>query len=237
MRAFFKLAVSCRFTYFHRWNFNFLHYIYGYVFAVGIRTLALFGKSNVHGGSNLKWTELLPWVIVTARVLLVFRIWYFCLMLWQPLVMIWQALYNLYRSLRQHGPKRKMFALGTVITLISQCPSTNLTPLLLFFSRASPLSTELGQSKSAKAPAAVGTPAPAGFLKEVCEALNLTPAVVISPSLSGMYSLPFLLEHQALVRAYIPVAPICTDKFTAEQYQSVKVESVCEDMPLLDIPL
>lgn len=120
-----------------------------------------------------------------------------------------------------------MFALGTVIRLISQCPSTNLTPLLLFSSRASPLSTELGQSKSAKAPAAVGTPAPAGFLKEVCEQLNLTPAVVISPSLSGMYSLPFLLEHQALVRAYIPVAPICTDKFTAEQYQSVKVESLC----------
>ncbi|XP_005724608.1 putative protein-lysine deacylase ABHD14B [Pundamilia nyererei] len=85
---------------------------------------------------------------------------------------------------------------------------------------------ELGQSKSAKAPAAVGTPAPAGFLKEVCEQLNLTPAVVISPSLSGMYSLPFLLEHQALVRAYIPVAPICTDKFTAEQYQSVKVPSL-----------
>lgn len=85
---------------------------------------------------------------------------------------------------------------------------------------------ELGQSKSAKAPAAVGTPAPAGFLKEVCEQLNLTPVVVISPSLSGMYSLPFLLEHQALVRAYIPVAPICTDKFKAEQYQSVKVPSL-----------
>uniref|UniRef100_A0A8C8DP91 Putative protein-lysine deacylase ABHD14B n=1 Tax=Oryzias sinensis TaxID=183150 RepID=A0A8C8DP91_9TELE len=82
---------------------------------------------------------------------------------------------------------------------------------------------ELGRSKSAKAPAAVGELAPAGFLKEVCEKLNLVPVVVISPSLSGMYSLPFLLEYQALVRAYIPIAPICTEKFTAEQYQSVKV--------------
>uniref|UniRef100_A0A8C7XWD1 Putative protein-lysine deacylase ABHD14B n=1 Tax=Oryzias sinensis TaxID=183150 RepID=A0A8C7XWD1_9TELE len=81
---------------------------------------------------------------------------------------------------------------------------------------------ELGRSKSAKAPAAVGELAPAGFLKEVCEKLNLVPVVVISPSLSGMYSLPFLLEYQALVRAYIPIAPICTEKFTAEQYQSVK---------------
>lgn len=81
----------------------------------------------------------------------------------------------------------------------------------------------LGQSKSAEAPAAIGELAPAGFLKEVCERLGLLPVVVISPSLSGMYSLPFLHQHQNLVRAYIPVAPICTDKFTPEQYQSIKV--------------
>uniref|UniRef100_A0A3B3B714 Putative protein-lysine deacylase ABHD14B n=2 Tax=Oryzias melastigma TaxID=30732 RepID=A0A3B3B714_ORYME len=85
---------------------------------------------------------------------------------------------------------------------------------------------ELGRSKSAKGPAAVGELAPAGFLKEVCEKLNLLPVVVISPSLSGMYSLPFLLEYQDLVRAYIPVAPICTEKFTAEQYQRVKVPTL-----------
>ncbi|XP_003973378.1 putative protein-lysine deacylase ABHD14B [Takifugu rubripes] len=84
----------------------------------------------------------------------------------------------------------------------------------------------LGQSRSAEAPAAVGELAPAGFLKEVCERLGLLPVVVISPSLSGMYSLPFLHQHQNLVRAYVPVAPICTDKFTAEQYQSIKVPSL-----------
>lgn len=85
---------------------------------------------------------------------------------------------------------------------------------------------ELGQSKSAKAPASVGELAPATFLKEVCEQLSLSPVVLISPSLSGMYSLPFLLEHQPLIRAYVPVAPICTEKFTAEQYQSVKVPTL-----------
>ncbi|KAM8866810.1 putative protein-lysine deacylase ABHD14B [Synchiropus picturatus] len=84
----------------------------------------------------------------------------------------------------------------------------------------------LGQSKAAVAPAEVGQLAPAGFLKEVCEALDLSPVVVISPSLSGMYSLPFLLEHQSLVRAYIPIAPICTDKIKAEQYQRVKVQTL-----------
>ncbi|KAM8915888.1 putative protein-lysine deacylase ABHD14B isoform 2-T5 [Spinachia spinachia] len=84
----------------------------------------------------------------------------------------------------------------------------------------------LGRSQSASAPAAVGQPAPAAFLREVCERLSLSPVVVISPSLSGMYSLPFLLQHPALVRAYVPVAPICTEHFTAEQYRSVKVPSL-----------
>ncbi|KAM4613655.1 putative protein-lysine deacylase ABHD14B [Polymixia lowei] len=83
-----------------------------------------------------------------------------------------------------------------------------------------------GQSKSAEAPAAVGELAPGGFLKQVCEGLGLSPVVVISPSLSGMYSLPFLFQHQALIQAYIPVAPICTEKFTAEQYQSIKIPAL-----------
>lgn len=81
----------------------------------------------------------------------------------------------------------------------------------------------LGRSKDAVAPAPVGQPAPAAFLKAVSEALCLGPAVVISPSLSGMYSLPFLLEHSQLFKAYVPVAPICTEKFTAEQYAQIKV--------------
>ncbi|XP_047440184.1 protein ABHD14B [Mugil cephalus] len=84
----------------------------------------------------------------------------------------------------------------------------------------------LGRSASAQGPAALGELAPAGFLKEVCEQLSLSPVVVISPSLSGMYSLPFLLQHQALIKAYVPVAPICTEKFTAEQYGSVKVPAL-----------
>ncbi|XP_029907084.1 putative protein-lysine deacylase ABHD14B isoform X2 [Myripristis murdjan] len=84
----------------------------------------------------------------------------------------------------------------------------------------------LGQSKSAEAPVAVGQLAPGGFLKEVCDGLGLSQVVVISPSLSGMYSLPFLFQHQELVQAYIPIAPICTEKFTAEQYQSIKTSAL-----------
>ncbi|KAJ8265207.1 hypothetical protein COCON_G00143060 [Conger conger] len=84
----------------------------------------------------------------------------------------------------------------------------------------------LGNSKAAVAPAAVGELAPGDFLKQVLEALQLGPAVVVSPSLSGMYSLPFLFQNSSLVRAYIPVAPICTEKFTPEQYSSIQTPTL-----------
>ncbi|XP_023676823.1 putative protein-lysine deacylase ABHD14B [Paramormyrops kingsleyae] len=83
-----------------------------------------------------------------------------------------------------------------------------------------------GNSKAATPPAAVGELAPGSFLKQVVEALQLGPVVVVSPSLSGMYSLPFLFQHGPLLGAYIPIAPICTEKFTAEQYQSVQTPTL-----------
>ena len=95
-------------------------------------------------------------------------------------------------------------ALPTTLLALSWCPG-------------------LGQSKAAEAPVAVGQLAPGGFLKQVFEALDLEPSVLISPSLSGSYSLPFLFQNQALVRGYVPVAPICTDKFTADQYGGIQV--------------
>lgn len=54
-------------------------------------------------------------------------------------------------------------------------------------------------------------------------ALELGPPVVISPSMSGMYSLPFLTAPGSQLRGYVPVAPICTDKISATNYASVKV--------------
>ncbi|KAM8915884.1 putative protein-lysine deacylase ABHD14B isoform 1-T4 [Spinachia spinachia] len=126
-------------------------------------------------------------------------------------------------------PGESLWALGysdgceKLLAFFSSCLSP---PSLCCRSLPLPLHTGLGRSQSASAPAAVGQPAPAAFLREVCERLSLSPVVVISPSLSGMYSLPFLLQHPALVRAYVPVAPICTEHFTAEQYRSVKVPSL-----------
>ncbi|XP_044157281.1 protein ABHD14B-like [Bufo gargarizans] len=76
----------------------------------------------------------------------------------------------------------------------------------------------LGCSADAKAPSSIGEPAPPGFIQEVLESLKMVPAAIISPSLSGMYSLPFVLSSPQNVAAYVPVAPICTDKFSAQAY-------------------
>lgn len=116
-----------------------------------------------------------------------------------------------------------------LLPLSSSClsPPSLCCPFSLSLALSLSPPTGLGRSGSAEAPAAVGQLAPAGFLREVCERLSLSPVVVISPSLSGMYSLPFVLQHPALVRAYVPVAPICTENFTAEQYRGVKVQSAC----------
>ncbi|KAB0389273.1 hypothetical protein E2I00_019024, partial [Balaenoptera physalus] len=80
----------------------------------------------------------------------------------------------------------------------------------------------LGRSKEATAPAPTGELVPSSFLAAVVDALDMGPPVVISPSLSGMYSLPFLMAPGSQIRGYVPVAPICTDKINAADYARVK---------------
>ncbi|XP_058535065.1 putative protein-lysine deacylase ABHD14B [Ochotona princeps] len=84
----------------------------------------------------------------------------------------------------------------------------------------------LGRSKDAAAPAPLGELVPGSFLAAVVAALELGPPVVISPSMSGMYSLPFLTAPGSQLRGYVPVAPICTDKISAANYASVKVPAL-----------
>ncbi|XP_007950227.1 protein ABHD14B [Orycteropus afer afer] len=84
----------------------------------------------------------------------------------------------------------------------------------------------LGHSKEAAAPAPIGELAPGSFLSAVVDALELGPPVVISPSLSGMYSLPFLMAPGSQLRGYVPVAPICTDKIKAADYANVKTPAL-----------
>ncbi|XP_067142637.1 putative protein-lysine deacylase ABHD14B [Centruroides vittatus] len=49
------------------------------------------------------------------------------------------------------------------------------------------------------------------FLSKVVKTLNLNNPVVISPSLSGLFSLPYMLRNWPEMGGYVPVAPVGTD--------------------------
>jgi pimeloyl-ACP methyl ester carboxylesterase len=49
---------------------------------------------------------------------------------------------------------------------------------------------------------------PQDFLIELMERLKLTLPVLVSPSLSGGYSLPLVAQHPAMLKGFVPVAPV-----------------------------
>ena len=63
---------------------------------------------------------------------------------------------------------------------------------------------------------------PVAFLEEVLSLLKLHDPVIVSPSMSGKFSLPFLMEYPEKVKGFIPVAPVGTGTFV-DKYPSVKV--------------
>jgi pimeloyl-ACP methyl ester carboxylesterase len=54
---------------------------------------------------------------------------------------------------------------------------------------------------------------PGAFLAALIDQLGLEPPVVVSPSMSGRFSLPLVTERPELVRAYVPVAPAGVDAY------------------------
>lgn len=64
------------------------------------------------------------------------------------------------------------------------------------------------------------------FLGELMKALNLNLPVVVSPSLSGSFTIPLLSKHPEKFSGYIPVAPIKTDLLTAQEYKNIKVPTL-----------
>lgn len=61
-------------------------------------------------------------------------------------------------------------------------------------------------------------------LDEIVDRLQLSKPVIVSPSMSGGYSIPYVMKHGVQkCRAFIPVAPVGTGDFTTAQYQSNKV--------------
>lgn len=66
----------------------------------------------------------------------------------------------------------------------------------------------------------------AELLEQVLRDLGVQSAVLVSPSLSGSYALPFLMRSQHRLRGFVPIAPISTRNYTREQFWAVKTPTL-----------
>uniref|UniRef100_A0AAV2M7L2 hyaluronoglucosaminidase n=1 Tax=Knipowitschia caucasica TaxID=637954 RepID=A0AAV2M7L2_KNICA len=64
------------------------------------------------------------------------------------------------------------------------------------------------------------------LLSRFMESLGIRYAVLVSPSMSGHYSIPFLMKNSAKLQAFIPIAPVGTRSYTPQQYQNVQTPTL-----------
>ncbi|KAM4722260.1 protein ABHD14A [Rhinophrynus dorsalis] len=77
--------------------------------------------------------------------------------------------------------------------------------------KAQPMSSEKGRTD---------------YLLHVMDALGTRQPVLVSPSMSGLFSLPLLLHHPERLKGFIPIAPVGTKSFKPQQYQQIQVPSL-----------
>jgi pimeloyl-ACP methyl ester carboxylesterase len=63
-------------------------------------------------------------------------------------------------------------------------------------------------------------PTPEEILLKIVETLGIRKPVVVSPSMSGRFSLPFILAHPEKVGGFIPVAPTLPPRFNGESVRA-----------------
>nr|XP_044992710.1 protein ABHD14A isoform X1 [Jaculus jaculus] len=66
----------------------------------------------------------------------------------------------------------------------------------------------------------------AELLERVLQDLEVQKAVLVSPSLSGRYALPFLMRAHHQLRGFVPIAPTSTQDYTPEQFWTVKTPTL-----------
>lgn len=66
---------------------------------------------------------------------------------------------------------------------------------------------------------------PVQFLVKLANSLDLNKTVIVSPSMSGRYSLPFLVQHHQSVRGFVALAPVGILKM-AEQLQGIEIPTL-----------
>lgn len=66
----------------------------------------------------------------------------------------------------------------------------------------------------------------AELLERVLRDLEVQNAVLVSPSLSGRYALPFLMRDHHQLHGFVPIAPASTQNYTQEQFWAVKTPTL-----------
>ncbi|KAF1502650.1 Protein ABHD14A, partial [Megadyptes antipodes antipodes] len=64
------------------------------------------------------------------------------------------------------------------------------------------------------------------FLDHVLQELGMWRPVLVSPSMSGRFALPFLLARGDWLAGFVPIAPVGTKDYTAEQYRRVQTPTL-----------
>ncbi|MFO7031544.1 alpha/beta hydrolase [Limnospira fusiformis CCALA 023] len=66
---------------------------------------------------------------------------------------------------------------------------------------------------------------PVQFLVKLTDNLQLHNTVIVSPSMSGRYSLPFIIQHHESVRGFVAVAPVGILKM-AEKLEGIQIPTL-----------
>ncbi|XP_069500114.1 protein ABHD14A [Ambystoma mexicanum] len=64
------------------------------------------------------------------------------------------------------------------------------------------------------------------YILRIIETLGLKEPILVSPSMSGMFSLPLVLQHGEHLKGFVPIAPVGTKGYSAEQYQRVQTPTL-----------
>ncbi|XP_006511865.1 protein ABHD14A isoform X2 [Mus musculus] len=64
------------------------------------------------------------------------------------------------------------------------------------------------------------------LLERVFQDLQVQNTVLVSPSLSGSYALPFLMQNHHQLRGFVPIAPTSTRNYAQEQFGAVKTPTL-----------
>lgn len=65
---------------------------------------------------------------------------------------------------------------------------------------------------------------PAEFMKNLIRALKLKSCFIVSPSYSGIFSIPLLQQYPECIEGFIAIAPTATDSIEQEDYEKIRVK-------------